>query len=124
MNINKDQLLIALRNRRMSIEKDGMPSERIKEVTDIIDMVEGWQDPPPKCFYPDCQPFCGALACRATELLNHAFGAGQSACIAGAAKSDNPYIEGDVATAWTRGWQGQHEAITRELQQRTPKTRN
>lgn len=44
--ISQHNLLVALRNRRLSLEHDQMHPERIKEISDIIDMITAWQDPP------------------------------------------------------------------------------
>jgi hypothetical protein len=47
MTIDKANLLIALRNRRFSLEREQLHPERIKEVTDIIDIIEAWQPDQP-----------------------------------------------------------------------------
>jgi hypothetical protein len=52
--------------------------------------------------------------------LDRVFEDGRSACRRGLAKADNPYGSQDVdrATAWLRGWLGQHEAMMLDLQGR------
>lgn len=42
--LNRERLLIALRNRRFSLEREHLHPERIKEITNIIEMVEAWED--------------------------------------------------------------------------------
>lgn len=42
--IRKEQLLMALRNRRREIEKLGW-TDRLSELNDIYDMIEAWREP-------------------------------------------------------------------------------
>jgi ribosome modulation factor len=52
--------------------------------------------------------------------LDRAFEDGRSACRRGLAKADNPYgVHDPRATAWLRGWLGQHEAMMMDLRGRS-----
>jgi ribosome modulation factor len=52
------------------------------------------------------------------QRLDFAFEVGVAACLGGAAKADNPYIDEDAATAWARGWQGTHDRMMLDLLER------